>query len=215
RIRAAVLAALVVTASSAAASSAAAGEFNPVLSVGDPAPAWVDLPGVDGKKHSLADLKNPVVVLVFTCNSCPVAVDYEDRVVALAKRFAGADGVVSDDEPILVAVNVNTIPEDALPAMIEKAKTKNFPFVYMYDESQKIGKAYGATFTPEFFVLGRDRKIAYLGGMDDASDPDKVKSRPLDDALAALAKGEKPAVGETVGRGCLVRYNRPKRTKKT
>ena len=77
------------------------GEFNPVLSIGDKVPCWKDLPGVDGKKHSLADLKaRDAVVLVFTCNSCPYAVEYEERIKALTKEFQSRNVAV-------VAVNVN------------------------------------------------------------------------------------------------------------
>src|SRR5262245_18994990 len=66
-----------------------AGEFNSVLKAGDEAPAWVELPGVDDKRHSLAELKDkPVVVVVFTCNSCPVAELYEDRIIAFARKHA-------------------------------------------------------------------------------------------------------------------------------
>src|SRR5438876_9320043 len=87
---------------------AAAGEYNQRLNVGDPAPAWPSLPGVDGNKHALADLRDKAaVVLVFTCNSCPVAVDYEDRIIAFVRKHAGPDGKVA-----VVAVNVNTIEAD-------------------------------------------------------------------------------------------------------
>src|SRR5262245_51416802 len=85
-----------------------AGQFNSVLSIGDDAPAWVGLPGTDGKKHSLADLSDKdVVVVLFTCNSCPAAEAYEDRVIAFAKKYCGPK-----DRVALVAINVNTIPED-------------------------------------------------------------------------------------------------------
>src|SRR3954464_15497686 len=95
---------------------AAAGEFNKTLSVGDPAPAWTDLPGTDGQKHSLADHAGKVVVLVFTCNSCPVAEAYEDRIAGFATKYK--------DRVAVVAVNVNTIPEDRLDAMKKRADKK-------------------------------------------------------------------------------------------
>jgi peroxiredoxin len=184
-----------------------AGEHNPVLSVGDAAPAWVDLPGVDGKKHSLADLKGKeIVILVFTCNSCPVATDYEDRILSMARKYAGPEGRAA-----LVAINVNRIPEDRLPKMEERAKERGFTFPYLYDESQKIARDYGATFTPEFFVLDKDRKIAYMGGMDDNSYEAKVTARHLEPAIEAILRGEKPAAGETVARGCMIRYARQRK----
>jgi peroxiredoxin len=184
-----------------------AGEFNEVLSIGDPAPAWVDLPGTDGKRHSLADLRGKeVVVFVVTCASCPTAVDYEDRIQALAQRYASPDSKVA-----VVAVCVNRVEEDRLPALTRRAKDKKFVFPYLYDESQQIARQYGALFTPEFFVLDRDRKIAYMGAFDDSTDPAGVTARYVEDAIAALLKGDKPAVTETIARGCRVRYARERR----
>lgn len=101
-----------------------AGEYNPILNIGDKAPAWENLPGVDGKTHSLSDLKQtPVVVVVFTCNSCPYAVDYEDRINALAKKHEGDSAKVK-----VVAINVNLVPADSLAKMQERAKDKGFAF---------------------------------------------------------------------------------------
>jgi len=177
-----------------------AGEFNKTLSVGDAAPAWTDLPGTDGKKHSLADHADRPVVLVFTCNSCPVAEAYEDRVIAFAQKYK--------DKLAVVAINVNMIPDDRLDAMKKRAAKKKFPFEYLYDETQKIARDYGATFTPEFFVLTTDRKVAYMGAMDDKTKADEVKEKYLEAAVDAVLKGDKPATAETVAHGCLIRYKR-------
>ena len=186
-----------------------AGEFNAVLNLGDPAPAWTNLPGVDGQTHSLSDLKDKqIVVVVFTCNSCPIASDYEDRMIAFAKTYAGAGKPAA-----VVAINVNTVEEDRLPKMKERAESKGFPYPYLFDKTQKIAKLYGAVFTPEFFVLDKDRKIAYMGGFDDNSEPTKVKRRFLEPAVQAVLKGEKPSPGETVASGCLIRYDRARRRK--
>ena len=184
---------------------APAGEFNPTLNIGDAAPAWSNLPGTDGKQHALADFKDKeAVIVVFTCNSCPVATDYEDRIIAVAKKYAGPGGRAG-----LVAINVNKIEEDSLPRMKERATAKRFDFPYLFDETQKIARDYGATFTPEFFVLDRQRKIAYMGGMDDNSNPAEVKAQYLDPAVAAVLAGQKPVPAETVARGCMVRCATP------
>ncbi|MCE9606975.1 MAG: thioredoxin family protein [Planctomycetia bacterium] len=189
---------------------ARAGAYNPVLNVGDKSPEWKDLPGIDGKKHSLADLKDQdVVVVCFTCNSCDVATDYEDRIVALAKKYSDAKAKVA-----IVAVNVNKIPADDLASMKKRAEAKKFPFVYLYDDTQKIAKDFGATFTPEFFVLDKNRKIAYMGGLDDHSSATLVKNRYLETALDSVLKGEKPKTAETVAIGCMIRYERERRKKK-
>lgn len=191
-------------------SSLLAGEFNPTLSIGDAAPQWAKLPGVDGKEHSLADLKaKDVVVLFFTCNSCEYAIDYEDRVIALAKKYAGDDSRVA-----VVGVNVNLIEEDRLPKMKEKAEKKGFPFVYMFDETQKIAKDYGASTTPEFFVLNKGRKVIYMGSLDDNSNAKKATVNYVELAIDAALAGKAPAKAETVPIGCLVRYEKMRRTRK-
>ena len=189
-------------------SAATAGEYNEALDIGDRAPAWKDLPGVDGKKHSLADLDAELVVVVFTCNSCPIATDYEDRILAIAKKYASDGGKVA-----LAAINVNRIDEDSLPKMKERAEQKGFPFPYLFDESQQIAKAYGAAFTPEFFLLDKDRRVVYMGGMDDNSNPSLVKTRFLEQAIEAALAGEKPEVKETVAIGCRIRYARERKAK--
>ena len=183
---------------------AQAGQYNAVRNIGDPAPEWKNLPGTDGQQHSLADLqKSKVVVVVFTCNRCPVATDYEDRIIAMAKKYA--------DRVAVVAINVNKVPEDRLEKMKERAEKKGFPFVYLFDETQQIAKDFGAAFTPEFFVLGPDRKIVYMGGMDDNSNPDQVSESFLDPAIDAALAGTKPAVAEAVARGCRIRFARERR----
>lgn len=206
-VRTARLACLLTMLAWLAPSTAQGGKYNDVLNIGDAAPVWTDLPGVDDKQHSLADLSNkPVVVVIFTCNSCPIAVDYEDRIIALAKKYSSADSKVA-----VVAINVNNVEADKLPKMRERAELKGFNFPYLYDESQKIARQFGANFTPEFFVLNAERKIAYMGGMDDNSDPTKVTVNYLDPAIEAVLAGRAPETAETVARGCRVRYQRERR----
>jgi peroxiredoxin len=123
--------------------------------------------------------------------------------IALAKKHA--------DEVAWVAINVNRIPEDNLAHMKDRAEQKEFPYPYLFDESQQIAKDYGATFTPEFFVLGPDRKIVYMGGMDDNSNDAQVKEKYLGPAIEAALAGKKPAVPEAIARGCRIRYARQRR----
>lgn len=182
------------------ASASPAGKFNKTLSIGDAAPTWDELDGADGKKHAFAEFKDKdVLVVVFTCNSCPVAEAYEDRILA----FAAANPNVG-----LVAINVNTGKDDALPAMKTRAAKKKFGFPYLYDPTQEIARKYGAKFTPEFFVLNKDRKIAYMGAMDDKSPPGEAKAKHLEAAVKAAADGKKAEVGETsAAAGCGIKFN--------
>lgn len=162
------------------------------------------LPGSDGKMHSLDDFKDQdVVVVAFTCLSCPTAVDYEQRFNQLATKFGGPSGKVG-----FVAICVNRVAADRLDKLTEKANQQKFAFPFLYDESQKSAKDYGAVFTPEYFVINRERKIVYMGAFDDATDAAQVTKHFAEDAIAATLKGEIPAVKETVARGCRVRYAR-------
>jgi peroxiredoxin len=188
-----------------------AGQFNAVLSLGDRAPAWTDLPGTDGKQHSLADLASfPLVVVVFTCNSCPYAIDYEDRLVTLGKKYSAGDSQVA-----VVAINVNTIPADRMEAMKERAESKGFLFPYLFDETQEIARKFGAARTPECFLLDRDRRILYMGSIDDSSDPGKVTQRYLEDAIAQSLADGKIVTGETPPIGCRIRYQEGRRPAKS
>lgn len=178
-----------------------AGEFNKKLNIGDAAPAWKNLPGVDGKKHSLADVKDrDFVVVIFTCNSCACSEEYEDRIVDFTKKYA--------DKVAVVAINVNTIAEDKLDAMKKKATKKKFTFPYLYDETQQIAKDYGAVYTPEFFVLNKERKISYMGAMDDKTNVTEVKDKYLESAVDAVLAGKPVSKSETPARGCLIRFKR-------
>ena len=184
------------------------GQFNQVLSIGDKAPAWTDLVGVDDRKHSLDDLREKkIVVVVFTCNSCPYAVDVEDRLIALEAKYA-------DRGVALVAINVNQVEEDLLPAMKVKAETKGFRFPYLFDPSQKIARDYGAMYTPEFYVLGPQRKVAYMGSMDDSPSGEEVGEKYVEGAIEATLGGDTPEVTETVPIGCRVRFERARRSRK-
>jgi peroxiredoxin len=184
-----------------------AGEFNEVLSIRDAAPVWKDLPGTDGKTHSLADLQDrDIVVVIFTCVSCPTAVDYEARIEALTAKYAGSEGKVA-----VVPICVNQVAADKLPALTKRVADKGVHFHYLYDETQKIAKDFGAIFTPEFYVFDKSRKLIYMGALDDSTDPEKVTLRYVEDAIAAALRGEKPTVAETIARGCRVRYARERR----
>lgn len=185
-----------------------AGKYNSVLSPGDSAPAWKDLPGVDGKSHSLSDLaSSKVVVVVFTCNSCLYAVDVEDRLLALHDKYA-------KQQVAVVAINVNKVAEDLLPAMKQKTKDKGFQFAYLFDETQKIARDFGAKRTPEFFVLDGDRNVVYMGAMDDSPEGRNVTKRYVEAAIDATLAETVVKVAETIPVGCAVRFERVRRTRR-
>jgi peroxiredoxin len=180
-----------------------AGRYNRVISVGDKAPAFAAIPATtrsgEDTSITLTELKEPVVVLVFLGNHCPVVQAYEDRIIDFTNDYK-EKGVK------VVGVCVNDLDSDRLPAIKNYMKQKGSNYVYGYDESQAIGRAYGATNTPQFFVLDKDRVIRYTGAMDDNMQEGKVTKTYLRDAVDSLLKGDSPEVSETQPKGCSVKY---------
>jgi len=186
------------------ASPAFAGKFNKVVSAGDKAPTFSGIPAVQGDEAaslSLGDIKEDVVVLVFLGNHCPVVQAYDDRIIDFTNDYKGKSVKV-------VGVSVNDLDSDRLPAIKRYIKDKGLNYVYGYDESQQIGRAYGATNTPQFFVLDKDRVIRYLGALDDNMNEAKVTKKYLRDAVDAVLKGETVEISETQPKGCGVKYKR-------
>jgi len=172
------------------------------LKVGDDAPTWKGIVGIDDKEHGLADYKDAkVIVLAFITNHCPVAKAYEDRLIAMQKDYQGKGVQV-------IAVNVNNLPADKLEKMKERAAEKKFGFPYLYDPSQAIGLACGAKVTPHVFVLDRERKLAYVGAVDDDMKATEAKTHYLRDALDALLAGKQPPKAETKPVGCVIQYEK-------
>jgi peroxiredoxin len=187
---------VLISAVLAAGSSLAASK----LKIGDEAPQWTGLMGTDGKSHSLADCKEAkAVVVVFTCNHCPVAKAYQDRLVALQKDY-------KDKGVQVVAICVNKGDADNLDAMKDRATTAGFNFPYIYDPTQQVGKDYGAKCTPHAFVLDKDRKLAYVGAIDDSMQPDKVEKQYIRTALDSLLDGKTPETTTTSPKGCAIGY---------
>ena len=115
----------------------------------------------------------------------------------------------SDAKVAVVAINVNTGKDDALPAMKVRANKKKFNFTYLFDPSQEIARKYGAMFTPEFFVLDRDRRLVYSGAMDNRAAPGEPTAVYLAPAVDSALAGEKPTTAETsAAAGCRIKFNR-------
>ena len=176
--------------------------FVSTLELGAPAPDF-DLPGVDGKRHSLSSFKDkPVLVVIFSCNHCPYVVAYEDRMVAIQRDFA-QKGVQ------LVAINSNddkAYPADAFPEMVKRSRDKGFNFPYMRDELQKAVEAYGGVCTPHVFAFDSGRRLRYRGRIDDSKDASKVTSHDLRNALDDMVKGDAVRVPDTKPFGCSIKW---------
>ena len=181
--------------------TATAAKFNRKVDTGDAAPAWTDLAGVDGKSHSLKDYaESKLLVVVFTCNHCPVAKAYEARLKALAAKYPARQLRV-------VAISPSIFPADSLDKMKERAAAEKFNFDYLCDATQQVGLAWGARATPQVFLLNQQRKIVYMGAIDDSMYPDRVKENYLADAITAALAGKEPEIAETRPFGCPIEYD--------
>ena len=180
----------------------AAGMPESGLKVGDTAPDF-RLKNVDGKMVSLKDYKKAKgFIVTFTCNTCPYAVMYEDRIIELHKKMEPKGYPVIAIQPNDPSVQ----PGDSFSKMQQRAKEKKFPFAYLMDEGQKVYPMYGATRTPHLFLLDKTMKVRYIGALDDnASDATAVTKRYVEDAIAALEKGKDPEVTSTKAVGCTIK----------
>jgi peroxiredoxin len=183
---------------------ALAGKYNKKIDIGQQAPDFSGLPALyNGEETSLSlsDIKEPVVVVVFLANHCPVVQAYEDRVIDFTNEY-------KDKGVKVVGIAVSSRDDDKLPAIKSYMKDHKSNYVYGYDESQAVGRAYNATNTPQFFVLDKERKIRYTGVMDDSQNENKVSKTYLRDAVNAVLKGETPTTDETRPAGCGIQYNK-------
>ncbi len=173
------------------------------ISVGSTAPDF-KLKGVDGKEYSLgafADRK--AVAVIFSCNHCPYVLAWEDRMIAIQRDYEARGAA-------LIAINSNNAaayPDDSFENMVKRSQQQGFGFPYVHDETQDVAHAYGATHTPEVFLLDAERKVRYHGAIDDNyDDASAVKQHYLRDALDAVLEGGEPSVTETPPVGCTVKW---------
>ena len=165
------------------------------------------LKNTDGKMVSLADFKDAKgFIVVFTCNHCPFAKAYEDRIIGLNTKFA------SQGYPV-IAINPNDpkqVDEDSYTHMQARAKTKSYGFPYLMDETQNIAHTYGAAHTPQVYVLqksGSDYIVKYTGAIDDNSDDaNAVKQKYVEDAVNALLAGKPVTTPSTKAIGCGIKW---------
>lgn len=170
----------------------------PKIAIGEKAPGWSGLDGVDGKSHSISDLKDvKTIAVVFTCNGCPIAKAYEGRLKSFANDY-------KDKGVKLVAIHVHK--GESLKDARERAEKEEFNFPYIHDETQEVAKNYGAKTTPHVFLLDGERNVAYMGAMDDNMNESKVTKKYLRDAVDAVLDGRQPETMETKPVGCSVKY---------
>lgn len=172
------------------------------LEVGDTAPDFA-LKNIDGKTVSLDSYKDAKgYVVIFTCNTCPYAVMYEQRIIELHDKYAAKGYPV-------IAINPNdpeVKPGDSFDKMKERATDKEFPFAYLFDDGQEVYPAYGATRTPHIYLLDANKTVQYIGALDNnAQDASAVTTKFVEDAIAALDAGKKPETTFTKAIGCSIK----------
>ena len=173
------------------------------IKIGDAALAF-ELPGVDGKTHSLADISagKKATVVVFTCNHCPYVLGWMGRLIAMAKDYAGqgvAFAGINANDP-------NKYPVDSFEGMQKFAQEYDLPYLYLHDETQEVATAYGAERTPEVFMFDADLKLRYHGAPDDNYDETQATVPYLQNALEAVLAGQKPPVADTPPVGCTIKW---------
>jgi thiol-disulfide isomerase/thioredoxin len=183
------------------------------LPLGSPAPDF-SLPGVDGKTWTLRDFDaSPVLAIIFTCNHCPTAQYYEERIKQLATVYAGkgvAVVAISPNSPAAVRLDELgwTDLSDSLEEMKIRARDAGFNFPYLYDgDTGEASARYGPLVTPHAFLFDRERRLRYVGAIDDSERIQHVETHHLRDAIDALLAGRNPPVAQTKVVGCSVKWS--------
>jgi peroxiredoxin len=173
------------------------------LNIGDKAPDF-KLKNIDGQQVGLTDFADAKgFIIVFTCNTCPYAKAYEDRILKLNDKY-GPKGV-----PV-IAINPNDPgqqPGDSYAAMQQRAREKGFTFPYLVDETQQTARAYGASRTPHVFLLSADRTVVYIGAIDNNfKSDDPGNTRYVEDAVNATLAGQSVEKEMTKAIGCAIKW---------
>ena len=192
----------------AGAAGALAAESAGGLAPGAKVPAAVaktKMKNVDGKMLSIADVTGKAgTLVVFTCNHCPFAKDWEQRIVELGNTYAGKGvGVV-----LINANDPKSHADDGFDEMRARATSRGMKVPYVVDDTSGVARAFGASVTPEAFLFDKSGKLAYHGTVDDNhQDASKVQKRFLTDALDAVVSGKPPALPETKSLGCGIKFH--------
>ncbi|MBK8968244.1 MAG: thioredoxin family protein [Saprospiraceae bacterium] len=164
------------------------------------------LQNVDGRMISLADFPDAKgYIIVFTCNHCPYAQIYEQRIINLHKKFNPKGFPV-------IAINPNDaeiVPDDSFDEMVKRSATKRYPFVYLHDAEQKVYPKFGANRTPHVFVLNKEKVVRYIGAIDDNPEtPSAVRKKYVENAVEAVLRDERPNPDLTRAIGCPIKRKR-------
>lgn len=188
-------------------------EHHPILALGSGAPDFA-LPGVDGKIHKLSDYSaSPVLAVVFTCNHCPIAQMYEDRIQSLAADY-GKRGVavvaIQPNDPKAIRIDEldSSDVSDTLAEMKIRVEYKHLTYPYLYDgDTQQVTRAYGPQATPHIFIFDQTRHLRYEGRIDNSYRTELVKTNDARNAIDALLAHKDVAVQHTGVFGCSTKWS--------
>jgi peroxiredoxin len=172
------------------------------IAIGETAPDF-ELPATDGERHPLASAGTSATVVYWTCNHCPYALAWHERMLEVAREYA-------DRGVRVLAINSNDAeryPADSLEAMADRVESEGgWPHPYLHDESQEVAAAWGAERTPDVFVLDSDLRLRYRGAPDADYDDPSQRASWLRDALGAVLEGRDPERPETEPVGCTIKW---------
>ena len=172
-----------------------------MVNLGSKAP-YFNLPNVDGNTLSIDDFTNEILVVIFTCNHCPYAKAVEDRIIKLANNYSSNVNFV-----LINSNDADNYPADSPEKMAEQAKKKNYPFPYLFDETQDIAKSYRAVCTPDIFLYDKDRKLKYRGRLDDNwKEPKDVTREELKMAIDDTLRGNEIEFMQIPSMGCNIKW---------
>ena len=171
------------------------------ISLGDKLPSF-SLKSTNNETISPSDFKEKILVIAFICNHCPVVKSYENRIIALQDKYK--------DSVRIIAINSNddiAFPEDNFSNMVRRVKDRKYNFIYLRDDDQKIAKIFKATYTPEVFVFNKDRRLAYIGAIDDNwKQESQVKEKYLENVINELLQDKEITNNEIQAIGCSIKW---------
>jgi peroxiredoxin len=190
-----------------------AAETHPILPIGSPAPDFA-LPGTDGSMHRLSDYAaNPILVVVFTCNHCPIAQMYEQRIERLAADYKDrgvALVAIQPNDPKALRIDEldSSDTSDSLDEMKIRVSYKHLTYQYLYDgDTQQVARAYGPQATPHVFIFDEQRRLRYEGRIDDSYRTELVKTQDARNAIDALLAHKEVPVTHTGAMGCSTKWS--------
>ena len=172
-----------------------------MVELGSEAP-YFNLPNTNGKHVSIDHFKAEVLVVIFTCNHCPYAKAVEDRLIELGNNYSGkADFVLINSN------DVENYPADSPERMAELSINKNYPFPYLFDETQEVAREYNAVCTPDIFLYNGERKLEYRGRLDDNwQNPNRVTREELKMAIDSVLSGNTIEFKQIPSMGCNIKW---------